>query len=139
MKKSIFLLLVCFIVLGCASGGLFGNKENKTPVSTADAFYKTLMWKYYDRAAAFIHSDYIKSYEQFVTLNKEDLNITSYEIREIVPADNGKNEDTKVKVILTFYRYPSVTEKSVETWDTWVKIEDRWLVKNDFSNDIFNE
>ena len=146
MKKHNFFLLTLILIISfsCASSGLFGDKENETPLKTADTFYKMLMWKYYDRAAAFIDPEFLVSYEDFVSKNKDDLNITSYEIRELTPLNtNGKDkkekiEEMKVKVILTFYRYPSVTEKTVETWNSWIKTNDRWFAKTDFSKDIFN-
>ena len=143
-KKSSYLLLlplVLFISFACASSGLLGDKENETPIKAADSFYKMLMWKYYDRAGAFIHPEYLGTYEHFVKRNKDDLNITSYEIRELTPLETEnvkKMEKMEVKVNLTFYRYPSITETNVETTDLWIKSNDAWFVKKDFSKDIFN-
>ena len=142
MGKNKFLLII-FLVIGFAGCASISNKENETPLKSADAFYKALSWKYYDKATSFIHPDYIKSYEKFVLLNKNDFNITNYEIRGLVPSSQSKKpkksgEKVNVKVIITYYKYPSVTEKTVETIDTWTKENKRWFIKKDFNNNFFS-
>lgn len=131
----LFLILAIVLPLGCGSKSLF-NKDDETPLKTADSFYKMLMWKYYDRAAAFVHHDQLVAYDTFTTENEDDLNITSYEIKDFIPIDE---ENGKVKVVLTFYRYPSVAEKKLTLWNEWNKINDAWFVNYAFVTTDFTK
>ena len=64
-----------------------------------------------------------KEFEAFVLANQKDLNITGYEIKEMVyitedrtRGEKGKETETgecEVRVLFTYYKYPSVSEKSV--------------------------
>ncbi len=134
-KRSIFLFLVLGILFspGCSSKSPF-NKEDETPLKTADTFYKMLMWKYYDRAAAFVHHDQLVAYDTFTTENEDDLNITGYEIKDYTPIDE---ENAKVKVLITFYRYPSVVEKKLTLWNEWNKVNEAWFVNYEFLTSDF--
>lgn len=131
----LFLILAIVLPLGCGSKSPF-NKDDETPLKTADSFYKMLMWKYYDRAAAFVHHDQLVAYDTFATENEDDLNITSYEIKDFIPIDE---ENGKVKVVLTFYRYPSVAEKKLTLWNEWNKINDAWFVNYAFVTTDFTK
>ena len=131
----LFLILTFALPLGCGSKSPF-NKDDDTPLKTADSFYKMLMWKYYDRAAAFVHHDQLVAYDTFTTENEKDLNITSYEIKDYTPIDD---DNTKVKVVITFYRYPSVAEKSITLWNEWKKINDAWFVNYAFVTSDFTK
>ena len=110
------------------------------PISS-DFFYKLLMWKYYEKAAQFVDPENHKEYEAFVLANQKDLNITGYEIKEMVyiteeePKEDKKGTETgacEVRVLFTYYKYPSVSEKSVMVEDTWIKNGDFWYITSDF-------
>ena len=131
----LFLILAIALPIGCSSKSPF-NKDDETPLKTADSFYKMLMWKYYDRAAAFVHHDQLVAYDTFTTENEDDLNITSYEIKDFVQIDE---ENGKVKVVLTFYRYPSVAERKLTLWNEWNKINDAWFVNYAFVTSDFTK
>ena len=131
----LFLILAIALPLGCSSKSPF-KKEDETPLKTADSFYKMLMWKYYDRAAAFVHHDQLVAYDTFTTENEDDLNITSYEIKDFVQIDE---ENGRVKVVLTFYRYPSVAERKLTLWNEWNKINDAWFVNYAFVTSDFTK
>lgn len=130
LKKSVYLFIILgiFLSISCGSKSPF-NKDDDTPLKTADTFYKMLMWKYYDRAAAFVHHDQLVAYDIFTTENEDDLNITGYEIKDYTPIDE---DNARVKVVLTFYRYPSVAEKKLTLWNEWNKINDAWFVNYEF-------
>jgi hypothetical protein len=51
--------------------------KRKTPAETASLYYNLLMWKYYDRASQFVDLEKRYDYDDFVSRNKEKLNITS--------------------------------------------------------------
>ena len=114
-------------------------KENKTPAKSADTFYKLLMWKYYDRAAPFIHPENAYTYEDVVLKNEKDLNITGYQIKEILLLDQEDEKNTtQVTVLITYYKYPSVSEKTTILKHLWVKEGKRWFLNNNFEDEIFN-
>lgn len=136
-KQTLFLLFVVsvFLISGCGSKSFFKD-ENESPLKTADSFYKMLQWKYYDRATSFIHHDKVMAYDKFVTENEDNLNITSYEIKEFNQMDESLAE---IKVAITYYRYPSVTEKSVTLWNRWEMINDAWFVNYEFVTSDFTK
>ncbi|MGH7885463.1 MAG: hypothetical protein ACRENO_07185 [Thermodesulfobacteriota bacterium] len=137
MKIKFALLIVFSLVLasGCGSKKAF-NKQNITPLKSADTFYKMLLWKYYDRAGAFVHQDKLAAYDTFASENEDNLNITSYEVRDFTPIDDN---NAKVKVVITYYRYPSVVEKTITLWNEWEKINDAWFVNYEFVTTDFTK
>ena len=142
MLKIIISILILFSISSCSAIKISPHdKENETPLKYADKYYKYIMWKSYDRAASFVHPEKTKLYTEMVRNNKKDLNITSYEISEsiILPPENEEIEETQVNVILTYYKYPSVTEKTATVSAIWYKIEDDWFIKPDFDSEIFKE
>lgn len=134
-----FFLLITF-TYGC---GLPNSptkfKENKTPAKSADTFYKLFMWKYYDKASPFIHPEKIYIFEDMVLKNEKDLNITGYQIKGLFLLDEEDDKKgTQVSVLITYYKYPSVSEKTVILKHLWVKEGKNWYVKTDFDEEIFN-
>jgi hypothetical protein len=103
------------------------------------------MWKYYEKAAQFVDPEKYAEYEAFVSANEKDLNVTGYEIKEItyvveeVPGAGGEAPDpgsekaeADIRVVFTYYKYPSVSEKSVTSVDRWVKKGKKWYISSDF-------
>ena len=133
------ILIVCIILSGCAgAGGVLGNKENDTPGKSVDTYYKLLMWKYYDRAEVFVYPENKADYDRFVYEHKDDLNITDYKIHQIIALDNNKDvEESIVRVYVTYYKYPSVSEVSEVLSDLWVKKGDHWYIKSKFDSDMY--
>lgn len=136
-NQTFFLLFIVsgLLISGCGSKSFFEDKSD-SPLKTADSFYKMLQWKYYDRATSFIHHDKVMAYDKFVTENEDNLNITSYEIKEFNPLDES---NAKIKVEITYYRYPSVTEQTVTLWNSWEKINDAWFVNYEFVSSDFTK
>jgi hypothetical protein len=42
-----------------------------------------------------------------------------------------------IRVLYTYYKYPSVSEKSVMVQDTWIRKGDFWYVSSDFDQGTF--
>jgi len=96
------------------------------------------MWKYYDRAEAFVHPESKADYDRFVYEHKDDLNITDYKIHQIIALDEDKDvEKSMVRVYVTYYKYPSVSEVSEVLNDVWVKSGDNWYLKSKFDSDMY--
>src|ERR671923_1894586 len=107
MRSGIALALLLISLTGCYTGGLFAGKDQLLKES-ASTYYNMLMWKYYDRASAFVDADKKERFEKFIQESKDNLNITSYELREVVFDPDGKRG--LVRVSINYYRYPSVSE-----------------------------
>ncbi len=147
MKKAVSCLLVAFVLAGCGTTtGIIQNEDQESLSKSSDFFYKLLMWKSYDKAVQFVDPDNYKEFEAFVLANEKDLNITGYEIKEVVylteedPKGDKKGAETgecEVRVLFTYYKYPSVSEKSVMVRDTWIKKGDFWYNSSDFNEGTF--
>lgn len=135
-------VLVVFILsfIGCAllNTPHGSYTENETPAKSADTYYKFMMWKYYEKAASFVHPEKATIYEHTVLKNKDDLNITGYQIRELILLDpDDEKESTEVTVIVTYYKYPSVSENTVILKDLWIKEGKNWFVKSEYGSEMF--
>ncbi len=97
-----------------------------------------MRWRYYEKAINFVHHEQVAVFDEITTDIKDSLNITNYEIKEAVDIDESDPEQpTRVRVLVVYYRYPSVSEKTAEVNDVWIKKGKSWFVKPDFSSDIF--
>ena len=76
-------------------------------MEATERYYQVLKWKYYDKSKQFIDLEDRSAYEDFVLRMEDNLNITSYEIREYIFSEDGKQCD--VKIVLTYYKYPSIS------------------------------
>jgi len=147
MKKALLPLLLVFVLFGCGTTtGLIQKDDQESLAKSSDLYYKLIMWKYYEKAAKFVDPEKHKQFEHFVLANQNDLNITGYEIKEMVyitegkPEGNNKEMETKeceVRVMYTYYKYPSVSEKNVMAEDTWVKKGNFWYISSDFDKGTF--
>lgn len=139
MHRSILLLLILSAVLtGCAaSGGLLGGDGNESPGYSADTFYKMLMWKYYEKAAAFVHPDSRSDFERFVYESKDDLNITEYQIKDIIAVDGDGDHESVIRTYVTYYKYPSVSEVQGIQSDVWVNEDGKWFIKSKFNTGMY--
>ena len=145
MRKQFRLLLLIaltFTVLfsGCIAKDLVDNDDQDNPLYSADRFYKFLQWKYYDKAATLVYPTDIPKFDEVAFRVEDDLNITSYELKELVILDpEDEEKPTTVRVVVTYYKFPSVAEKTAVITDTWVKPGKVWLMKSDFNSEIFND
>lgn len=153
MKKAVSCLLIIFLLSGCGkTTGLVQSEDQESLAKSSDLFYNLIMWKYYEKAAQFVDPDKYKEFEAFVYANQKDLNITGYEIKEMVyitendPGENAgetkavKEEETgecEIRVLFTYYKYPSVSEKSVMVKDTWIQKGNFWYISSDFDEGSF--
>jgi hypothetical protein len=136
MKNNVHLasLFILIFLSGCFAGSLGGGKESLK--KTASFYYTLLMWKYYDRASAFVDEEKRGKFEKLVLGSQNRLNITSYEIKEVTFEEDKKK--SLVKVLMNYYKYPSVSEKAVLLEDTWILREGKWYIYSDFEDEMFN-
>ena len=99
-----------------------------------------LQWKYYEKAATLVYPTDIPKFDEVAFRVKDDLNITSYELKELIILDPEDEEmPTTVRVVVTYYKFPSVAVKTAVITDTWIKPGKTWLIKSDFNSEIFND
>lgn len=134
-----FLLIFAVLITGCAgAGGLLGQEDNETPGYAADKFYKMLLWKYYEKAAVFVHPESKSDFDRFVYENKDDLNITEYQIKDIILIeDSEEKKESVIRTYVTYYKYPSVSEVQEVLNDSWIKLDDRWFIKSKFDSGMY--
>lgn len=146
MRSALLSLLLLVALAGCGGAtGLIQKDEQESLAKSTDLYYKLVMWKYYEKAAQFVDPEKYAEYEAFVSANEKDLNITGYEIKEItyvveeIPSEGGEAPDADsekaeadIRVVFTYYKYPSVSEKSVMSVDRWVKKGKKWYISSDF-------
>ncbi len=147
MKKAVLCLLVAFVLFGCGTTtGLIQKDDQESLAKSSDLYYKLIMWKYYEKASQFVDPDKYKEFEAFVYANQKDLNITGYEIKELVyitenePGAGPEATETgecEIRVLFTYYKYPSVSEKSVMVKDTWIQKGNFWYISSDFDEGTF--
>ena len=151
MRSALFSLLLLVALAGCGGAtGLIQKDEQESLAKSTDLYYKLVMWKYYEKAAQFVDPEKYAEYEAFVSANEKDLNITGYEIKEItyvveeVPGAGGEAPDAgsekaeaEVRVSFTYYKYPSVSEKSVTSVDTWVNKGKKWYISSSDFGGVF--
>lgn len=134
MIRKISALVFLLVLAGCHPGGSV-NKEEVLLAKTTSSYYNLLMWKDYEKASALVDKEKRDEFEKFVQEYQNDLNITGYEIREVayIPGEDR----SLVKVRINYYKYPSVSERSVVLEDTWVLKEKNWYVDSDFDGEVF--
>jgi len=147
MKKAVSCLIIAFVLFGCGkTTGLIQKDDQESLAKSSDLFYKLIMWKYYEKAAQFVDPEKYKQFEAFVYANQKDLNITGYEIKEMVylsesepgpGADEKETGECDIRVLFTYYKYPSVSEKNVMVEDTWIQKGDFWYISSDFDEGTF--
>ena len=131
------LLLALSLLTGCGKS-VFSNQ--KKTLFSVDQYYKYMQWKYYEKATDFVYPEDVTVFDRAISGVKDDLNITGYEIKELVVLDEkDKEQPTTVRVVITYYKYPFISEKRVEIIDTWVKRGKVWLIKSDFDSEIFKD
>jgi hypothetical protein len=136
MKKSVVLAFLLIFLADCYSGDFDVFTRNQELLKkTASAYYNMLMWKYYDKASGFVDPDKIDKFERFTLESQDRLNITSYELKGI--AFNPKEKKGFVRVAISYYKYPSVSEKTVFLEDLWILKGGNWYIHSDFKDDIF--
>jgi len=151
MKGALFSILLLVLLAGCGGAtGIIQKDEQESLTKSTDLYYKLIMWKYYEKAAQFVDPEKYAEYEAFVSANEKDLNITGYEVKEItyvveeVPGTGGEKPDAgsekaeaEVRVVFTYYKYPSVSEKSVTSVDTWVNKGKKWYLSSPDFGGVF--
>ena len=141
MRKQILILITFTLLLsGCIAKDLVSNDDQDNPLFSVDRYYKFLQWKYYDKAATLVYPEDIPKFDKVAFRVKDDLNITSYELKELILLDLEDEEmPTTVRVVVTYYKFPSVAEKTAIITDKWVKPGKVWLIKSDFDSEIFTD
>ena len=140
MKSSLSLVFSILFLSSCSIGeflsgpGLPGP-DRKSPAESAELYYKLLKWKYFDRAAVIVDVEKRNQYEDFVSRNEDNLNITAYEVKEVIFSENGT--ESVVKINVKYYKYPSVSEETVILEDKWVLKDKNWYIYSDFEKEIF--
>ena len=137
MMRPINLISLLFIILifsSCYSRGKFGQSAELLQEAT-ERYYQVFKWKYYDRAKVFIDAEDKAAYEDFVLRLEDSVNLTSYELREFAYSEDKKECD--IKIVFTYYKYPSVSEKREVFYEKWVERGSTWYVKPDFSNEFY--
>lgn len=151
MRSALFSILLLVVLAGCGgASGIIQKDEQESLTKSTDLYYKLIMWKYYEKAAQFVDPEKYSEYEEFVSANEKDLNITGYEIKEItyvveeVPGAEGETPDAEsekaeaeVRVSFTYYKYPSVSEKNVTSVDTWVNKGKKWYISSSDFGEVF--
>ena len=146
MRSALFPLLLLVALAGCGgASGLIQKDEQESLAKSTDLYYKLVMWKYYEKAAQFVDPEKYAEYEAFVSANEKDLNVTGYEIKEITyvveevpgaggeaPSADSEKAEADIRVVFTYYKYPSVSEKSASSVDRWVKKGKKWYISSDF-------
>ncbi|NIX16284.1 MAG: hypothetical protein GWN11_10545 [Candidatus Dadabacteria bacterium] len=133
-KSVLSLLIILIVCSSCYSRGKFGQSADLLQEAT-ESYYQLIKWKYYDRAKVFIDLEDRAVYEDFVLRLEEDLNFTNYEIKGFVYSKDKK--ECEVKVAITYYTYPSVSEKKDVLYEKWVERGNTWFVKPDFSHEFY--
>ncbi len=158
MRNSCFFyVLALMLVLGCgATKDLMQKDDRESFQYSTDRYYKLIQWKYYEKAVQFVDPQSAREYESFVFRNQKDLNITSYQIKDVTfidPSDieegqtgdpdpgskqsSGDTDRATVRVYYTYFKYPSVTEESIMIEDTWIKIGKLWYISSDYPEGTF--
>ena len=137
MKKITAVVMLYFFILSCFPVGLSG-KDVKSAGDTAELFYKLIMWKYYDRAIQFVAPEKREEYEKFVLQYEDDLNITSFELKEVIFIGE-EGEESTIRVQLKYYTYPSVSIKTIILEDRWFKEEKQWYIDSDFDYELTDQ
>lgn len=141
MKYQLLFALSILFLLGCNSVSEFlkgpglPGPSRKSPAESADMYYKLLMWKYYDKAIALVDQEGRSEFEDFVLRNKDNLNITDYQVNKVILGEDG--QEGTVEVIVTFYKYPSVSEKTLILDDNWILTGKQWYISPDFEQEIY--
>lgn len=129
-----YLVFLPILLLGCYATGSVEKKQQLLK-ETASSYYNLFMWKSYERASLFIDEEKKDKFESFLLNSKDDLNITNYEIREVT--FNTVENNGLVRVLLSYYKYPSVSEKTVLLQDPWILRGKSWYLYSDFDEEIF--
>lgn len=141
MKHKLLFVFLLLFLLGCNSINEFlkapglPGPSRKSPAQSADLYYKLLMWKYYDKAMALVNQEERSQFEDFVQRDKDNLNITDYQVKKVILDEDG--QEANIEVVITFYKYPSVSEKTLILNDNWTFIGKEWYISPDFGQDIY--
>ncbi len=133
MRFNLLPLIFLFLITVCFTTTLSGRREESLK-KIASLYYTLIMWKHFERAHAFVHEEKRRQFERFTSRIKDKLNITGYQIKDIVFEDDKRS---RVKLILSYYRYPSVSEKNVLLEDIWIFEKGNWFIYSDFEDEVF--
>ncbi|HZX13723.1 MAG TPA: hypothetical protein VFF49_04910 [Thermodesulfobacteriota bacterium] len=133
-KVTKYLVFLPILLLGCYATGSVEKKQQLLQ-ETASTYYNLFMWKSYEKASQFVDNEKKDKFDSFLLNSKDDLNITNYDIREVV--FNSAENKGMVKVIISYYKYPSVSEKTMLLQDPWILRGKMWYIYSDFDEEIF--
>ncbi len=133
-KVTKYLVFLPILLLSCYATGSVEKKQQLLQ-ETASSYYNLFMWKSYEKASQFVDNEKKDKFDSFLLNSKDDLNITNYDIREVV--FNSAENKGMVKVIISYYKYPSVSEKTMLLQDPWILRGKMWYIYSDFDEEIF--
>jgi len=110
-------------LFACAS---VPGADGKDLESVVKRFHHDLRWKYYDEAAARVDPDHSQTFLADVEDEKNELNISAWEIRKVELAKQGT--EAKIRVGFKYYRMPSTVVQSQTCEQIWRKIGETWLL-----------
>jgi hypothetical protein len=84
---------------------------------------------------ALVDQEERSQFEEFVQRNEDNLNITDYQVKKVILGEDGQKGT--VEVIVMFYKYPSVSEKTLILDDNWILTGKEWYISPDFEQDIY--
>lgn len=132
---SILFIFACNSISELMKAPGLPGPSRKSPAESADLYYKLLRWKYYDKAVALVNQEERSQFEDFVQRNKDNLNITDYQVRKVILDETGL--EGNIEVLVTFYKYPSVSEKTMILDDSWMLVGEEWYISPDFEQAIY--
>lgn len=141
MKHKLLFVFLLILLFGCTSineflkGPGLPGPSRQSPAQSADLYYKLLMWKYYDKAMALVNQEERSQFEDFVQRDKDNLNITDYQVKKVIMDEDG--QEASIEVVINFYKYPSVSEKTLILDENWTLIGKEWYVSPDFEREIY--
>jgi hypothetical protein len=89
-------------------------------------FHHDLRWKYYDAAAARVDPEHSQAFLEDVEDEKNELNISSWEIRKVDLLKQGT--EARIRVQFKYHRMPSTVVQSVTVEQLWRKVGEGWFL-----------
>lgn len=123
LSRALGAVLCLAAVLGAACAG--APKSSAARLDEAlKRFHHDLRWQYHDTAASRVDPQHAARFQDQLDDQKDDLRITSWEIRRVEVGPQGG--EANVRVRLNYYKMPStvVHEDMVRQW--WKQLEGAW-------------
>ena len=127
LKQISIIITLCFLGILLAGSTCSNRKGNLQKAS--QSYYLYLQWKQFDRAAQFIDESEREPFVSKMENAEESYHIVDFRIDRV---NVSETEDTaKVKVTIEYYRYPSVTVKTLQKEQHWKYEDGKWWLDYD--------